>query len=762
MQTLTQTRPLARLSDSLSLFAIDLAADAPAAKPMAVKTHHILQIDCSGSMSDQLPLIRKHIKNRVASLVKEGDLLSIGWFSGRIDYGILLETVEIKDLVDLSPVHAAVDRYLRPMGLTGFVGPLRKTAELLKDVQRQHPQHANSLFFMSDGHDNQWNRTDVLAACRELAPLVSSPVIVEYGYYCNRPLLLEMAEALGGSHIFAEGFSSYEPLLENVLQRAVISTKKREVAVDADDLVLPIAYALEQMGDETQVVTYAIEQGRVQVPEHVQTLYLIGKPSPRQIASTGQAQALGLAQPALGALLLLSQRLDSARAREVLRFLGDVALIKQFGSAYGKQALSDFQAQVLKHLSGAPLYTQGYDPNLVPAPDAFCVLDLVGLLVADDQARYYPRHEAFNYRRISAKAGFGFTESEKEKLSALNASLLAVTSADEAQTLTAAIAALVAERTPLRTEYINPNPAVYFSTLVWNENRPNLSVLARFDIRVHLPANPYSLTSVESCTYRTYTLIQDGIINVKTLPVSVSAPTFSKLQAEGLIPADAVWTADGIYALNLAQLPVINQVRATGVSAAETAQATWKLYEAKAYAKAVKARLDALRPDAGSIGLAAIYGQEAANWLAGLGITDRGYSPNTVSQKSGEELQAVELLVKIPKFSTLPSVKAAQEKKKPNAADQMVLDALAKVDAALAPFGGQEAHEISYLQIEEKRAKLAERAAAHALSERKMGLLLSQGWFTEFASLDEHSLEVELGGEDRTVDFESRAIAVKI
>ena len=91
---------------------------------VAKKTNHIFVVDVSGSMSGDLPLIRTQLKNKLSNLMKEGDTISIVWFSGNRDAGILKEEVEVKSLKTLSDLHDAIDKWLRPVGLTAFQKPL--------------------------------------------------------------------------------------------------------------------------------------------------------------------------------------------------------------------------------------------------------------------------------------------------------------------------------------------------------------------------------------------------------------------------------------------------------------------------------------------------------------------------------------------------------------------------------------------------------------------------------------------------------------
>lgn len=160
-------------------------------KAVSVATNHILFVDVSGSMSWDLPNMRTHMKNKLSSLVKEGDTITIGYFSGRNQFGVLVEEVEIATLQDLTSIHQAIDRFLKPICLTGFKEPLQETKRVIQRIKGNRPDSAFSFFFLTDGHDNQWSEREILQACEELEADVVSATIVEYGYYCNHNLLVK-------------------------------------------------------------------------------------------------------------------------------------------------------------------------------------------------------------------------------------------------------------------------------------------------------------------------------------------------------------------------------------------------------------------------------------------------------------------------------------------------------------------------------------------------------------------------------------------
>src|SRR5690606_27742427 len=69
----------------------------------------IFAIDVSGSMSYDLRLIRTQLKNKIPDLIGINDTISIIWFSGRSQSGILKEGVTVSNLQDLQKLNEAID-----------------------------------------------------------------------------------------------------------------------------------------------------------------------------------------------------------------------------------------------------------------------------------------------------------------------------------------------------------------------------------------------------------------------------------------------------------------------------------------------------------------------------------------------------------------------------------------------------------------------------------------------------------------------------
>ena len=126
-----------KVADGLYLARQTVSKTPAPAKPVEVPTNHVVVIDCSGSMSYDLPQIRTQLKKKLPKLIGEKDTLSVIWFSGRGEFGALLEAEPVSTLADLKDVEKAIDRWLKPVGLTGFKEPLEEAGKLIERVGKK-------------------------------------------------------------------------------------------------------------------------------------------------------------------------------------------------------------------------------------------------------------------------------------------------------------------------------------------------------------------------------------------------------------------------------------------------------------------------------------------------------------------------------------------------------------------------------------------------------------------------------------------------
>ena len=766
-----------KVSDTLYLIH-QSASKAPTAKPVEVPTNHIAVIDCSGSMSGDLPKIREQLKKKLPKMLREKDTISIIWFSSRGEFGTLLEAEPVATLKDLKEVETAIDRWLRPVGMTGFREPLEEVAKLAARVTKKNPGSAHSLFFMSDGCDNQsYNRADIMKAVEQAGAAVSSSTFVEYGYYADRQLLTSMAEKAGGALIFAQDFDQYAPSFEAALQKRGSGAPRVEVKIQGDP-VAGFAWAV----DGTDLVTYGVEDGKIHVPESTTGVWYVAP------SSVGTVETLQDTGPSYAALALYAGRMKSDIVLSLLRFNGDVAFIDQFSGLFGKQKYSEFQeAAKAAAFDGSKRLTKGCDPKRVPRDDAFTTIDFLRILSKDDGNRLLLDHPLFKYSRIGrgrVDSGEALTSDEMDEIAKLTQQLSGEKNVKKVQEINTRIAAITASKQPALKFEAEASPDGYsISNLTFNEDRPNISVLVRKTGTVDLsPRLPDSLRGntigkppekFPSFIFRNYTVVKDGLTNVSALPVKLSDATRSylaQLVQDGDVPEAAVSLGKDADVVYLDRLPIINRKMVKEVSAKALFEKEYALTKARAAQKVYNTYRKDLFPKK-SEGFEAIYGKEASDWLKEQGVTDySGFNPKSVQAESTDFYMGKELTVSLKGLSSLPSlkdVKAAIVKGKLNAGAALMAPYVKEVEDFLvspAYTGSPKKDQLleAWIEGQQKTATNTVRGLLFEMAQIKFSVIVGQVWFKEFKSLDENTLTIDVDGQNIEGKVEAKEVQVMI
>jgi len=767
-----------KIADKLYLVRQTVAKGAAPAKPVEVPTNHIAVIDCSGSMYSELPHIREQLKKRIPKLLKEKDTFSLLWFSGRGQYGVILEGEPVATLADLSDVNAAIDRWLKCVGLTGFKEPLESIEDLTKKLAKKN-QNTNALFFMSDGWDNQSSRADVLKAAEKASKFVSSSTFVEYGNYADRQLLTAMAEKSGGNFIFAEQFDKYAPQFEAAMQKKISGAPRIEVKIEGD-AVGGFAYALHD-GD---LITFAAA-GTAAVPEDLPVLYYV---SPTPIGSvvgdlngTASSRTTGDDfDAAYAAVSLFSVRMKPEIVFPFLKALGDVTFIEQFSGCFGKQKYSAFMdAAKTAAFDPKARFTKGYDPKKVPRDDAFTVLQFLNLLQADEGNKVLLDHSEFKYNRIGrAKldASEHLNANEKAEFEKLTSELAGEKDVKKIKALNEKLSALTANKGEALKFIADPSPEGYpVNTLTFNEDRPNVSILIRktgtVDLSSRLPAEHKGKIpeKLQTFIFRNYAVIKDGIVNVEKLPVRLSEATFKILKTEGVVTGD--YRADYDYVIDLKALPVINRDMVKQTSAKTFFTLSFELTKAQAAQKVYNGFAKELLPAKKSEGFAALYGDEAATWLKDQGFTDySGFNPKGTVAESTDFYMAKQLKVSLKGYSSLPSLKDAKAKiasGKPNPPTALMKPYIEEVEKFLASdaytkAAAKEQVLEAWLKGQAKSATEECRRLIYRVAQTTFSLVVGQTWFSEFSSIDENKLDIDVDGTKVACTVEMKEIEEKL
>jgi len=657
-------------------------------------THRIVVADCSGSMYHELAKLRAHLKNKLPTLVQPNDSLSLLWFSGRDEFGIIFEDVMISSLTDLSNIHKAIDRFLTPMGLTGFTQPLQEVKRVIERSKRD----SATLSFMTDGYDNQGRRSDILDAAAQLADHVASATFVEYGYYANHELLVEMADVVSGTVVLAENFERYTETLNDAMN----GSYGKRIAVEAHDVAADDFNFVVGTNGHNFIVGVP-KAGQLSFPSDVVAYAHFVDGGGDGITIEGDVRQACFVVAALIQRGMLDAALMLAAA------IGDRALYKSIENAFSKQDYGRAVALAVKIGSSADLLyaDSGRQTNLQPDPNAYNVLELLFDLSGGSGNLLNVSHPEFDYNPLGGH----------RPTAAINESGFVPVFTDKSTQVLGEI-----------------------STLKFAEDRPNVSILTRRDGLVSLPPNNIPGLSdeiVESFVWRNYAIIADGIVNVSKLPVIISAETFAKLRDERkLFPAKARHQKDVTYVIDVSGMPVMNRAMATPTTLTELFTTQHKLLQAECLMKVAKLRVE--KP-AFSAAFAEKYGEEGATLLKECGVTPGGFSPRTEKAEAIDARLAKFAIVSLAGFSTIPSVgevrdKVALGKSLPPSAQALanainIIDEIEDEDIPAA--------------IEDTKATIAN--LRNKLVMMKFGIILGKRLPTDMIDLEDTTREMDFG-----------------
>lgn len=659
--------------------------------------NHVFVVDVSGSMWNDLPQIRTALKNIISMTGKEEDTASLIWFSGRGQCGVVFENVLLSDINTINTIHQSIDRFIKPIGATGFVDPIRLAMSISIDDKK-----VSSLIMMTDGYDNCSVRSQIIEESEKLKNRYSSIAFIEYGYYADRNMIASMAQAANGIHMFADGVSNYEKLLEertsNIAHVQNIEVKVNKAAKDCIFIE----------GKRVRIVP--VKEGKALVPESIDKVHSI---VPKDVLSKQ------LSEDHLYMILFYAAKTENDKlVWDVLQVLGDVKLIRMYSNCFTKQEMSAFEKECETcAIEPDTRFFEGKDPFAVPDKNAPTVMELLfGLSAEDADTQLLTKSVYWDYKRIG-RARTSESEYPRFIESALG--------------------------------------GVALKNLVFSTERPNVSIQTVVSGMVELPENEHGLGSVPSFITRNYTIIKDGIVNVTKLPVLMNANAFEQLSSK-FSNTVIERTNDKVHTVfDLAGVPVVNRGMVESVSSEKFCEAVATLQKTKAALKVVKHKLDSLGTNTKTAGMVQQYGEEAAKWLSSIGVRDYGFSKvGTTQEDASDEYEAIELSVKIAGLSSLPAINAVEKKiesgKKLNVADSLIKTFL---DMYVSE------SDVGKLATIRAGWEIIKKEVEEELSNYTNALILGRKWFCEDAVF---SSEINIAGIKTTMSAEKRRVTIKI
>lgn len=717
------------------------------------KVNHIIVTDVSGSMSNDLPEIRKNLKNKISNLVKsEEDTISIVCFSGKNDAIILKEDVHVNSLKQLNDLNEAIDKFLKPIGLTAFAKPLELTNEIIDRISKSNPDSLFSLIFMSDGYSNDdtsWSA--VMNAVKQLSAKLSSTVIVEYGWNADSARLTEIATALGGEKIFSADLSEYDVIIDNSLNKKHAGGKKIVVEI-GDDYLYDFAFTVSN----DSILLYNIVDGKITVNSDIGNVNFFSKKAIGAISNNVNSDTV---TSLYAAIYTLSDRLLSEDAEKIFYALGDQYHYQMLSNAYGKQKLNEFKSAIKECVVDTTKRFPLGIANISPVDDnAYCLMNLIADLGNVNNCQFFPNHESFQYNRIGRKrvaVGSNLTDADKQRLS----------EAKNVEEAAAILKEFEEKKLDIKFININPNRGYSVSDLVWNENRANLSLRIRIDGEVNLPSNKFNIDKVSSFKYNTFTLIKDGILNIDKLPVGYDLDLEKHLIANSVkyeLEYNKTTSVPYYIIIDLTSLPIINRGMVRNISAVELGKLEFELTKIQATKKVYDYYKKSLFPTESKT-YVDMLGQDCADWLKEIGITDfNGFQPKSTAGESTDHYMSVNLITKIKGLSTFPKVidvVAKIQSNKPLKLNEMVMaDAIKKYleqlesDMYLSLDDVQQKEVLKkYLETKSSALNKQRRDILQQIAQIKFSLILSRKNFVEFKSFDDNKLTLVI--DNQSIDF---------
>jgi len=662
---------------------------ATAATAGRVPVNNYVAIDGSGSMYGTIDDLRNQVKMKLPSIMGPDDTLSMVVFSSRGEVHKVCEGVKTWDFKSVYPL---IDRLVRATNMTGFIDPLKEIAAMRDRVGAKHPG-ANSFWFLSDGDENQGSRAQVIEAMKLASAKMDSVTVVEFGRYANRALLTDMATTGNGRRIFAPNFAAYEPEFEATMGRKLTGGKRVDVKLDGEP-VAGLVYGFQ--GND--LLTFSVANGHVSVPKDVSfisylsasavgenqhTLETFAKVSamgatanPRAISPTSE-MALGV-NHAYAALSLFAVRLKGEVVIPLLKSLGDVKLIEAFSTCFGKEKYSDFEKLAREAAFGRGRFEKGYNPDAVPADDAFTVFRLLEILTKNQGNKLRIEEFEKSYAKIGrAKiaSAENLTVDEAAKVEEYNAeidvlradlkgkrsSMVIEQIKEKIAAVEAKIQVILDSKSPALKFEATPVPeGIPMTNLIFNEETPNVSVQTTRQGKVALKdriqaemarlvadskANPANDSEnadkllqiakipevMDTFRFRNYAILKDGWCNADELPVRLTKATLDELVAAGFTmamlkdPPASFPTAGNVdVTIILKGMPTMNRQMVKETSARKLFELEYRLTKLRAEQKVYKAFKTETVGAKKSEGFVATYGEYAEKFLKELGLTESG------------------------------------------------------------------------------------------------------------------------------------------
>lgn len=742
-----------QLNNSLGIVKVSNMISVDETKGVPSTVHHVFCIDISGSMSSVLRQMREQLKAKLPEVVQNNDDITIIYFAQRSACGIVREFAKLTTADDIRELSKDIDKYLKPSGWTDFVPPLEITQKVINKMQSASSDLFNFVFLSDGGHnDSPWQ--NVVDELNNLKGKVSSATIIEFGNWADSNALQEMAETLGGSKIFDQDFDQYQVDIENILKSKTAPRLAFNISDFKSDMRLQLMFAIDRQTNSIKIYsTDRVEE--IFIPVDTTELIYVSKSKGKSEDFSLKGFDRSTLDSLYASIYVYSCKLKYDIVESLLYSSRDKELIDLYCNSFGKQKLAEFQDRVLDRIFNPSDNIELTDSKYRPNPKRYCVMNFVDDIMNDD-GKIYLFHPEFNYSRTGAKSITKkiLTEDQKQRLSKVSTKLKADKILSEADA-----------NSPVM-EIKDTTEGVSVNKLQWNKERANLSLQVSIDVNVKLPKNDVGIpegTIIPSYIVRNYTLIKDGILNVTKLPLSISNKLAGKFKRMGLVESEG----NGVYVINISTLPIINKRCTESVTSLDMAKLETELLENQCYLK----YLSYLKTECSITNSIdkVVDKDKKSNWtkeqyayLSSLGITNRGYSPKTELDYSGDFYMANTLKTSIEKFSSLPKIETIIEKnslgKKLTAAEEYLYLCINNIQAKVKVSSEKFERVCELIDDYKKRAEILNREIA----KNKFSIILSRKWFLDKNDFDDNQVVAKINGNDHIISWSFKETKVNL
>lgn len=652
--------------------------------------NHLWIYDRSGSMHYLLKSLGDDMV-RLSKLLKKDDTLTLSWFSGEGSFRTILKGFLITKDNDFSKIEQIVRANISSLGTTCFSEVLHDTVTTIQELKVTFPENTFVLSFFTDGYPVVSNyKKEIESITKALSSLqadIGEALFIGYGDYYNRELLSEMTELVGGTLVHSETLDDYDKSMTILIKSGRAS---RKISVDFDEDVILV------FGKSSgQIVVYPMRGKKAMVADSESEIFAVTKKKPK--VSKENLESMYAAAYALAS----KGQIDEAL--EWLGRIGDKYLIDRLYNAFTTSEIGEVTNEIHNAtFDESKRFLDGQKSNYVPKADAFCLLEAIDELIADKNAYFYPSHKDWDYKRIGAE-----------------------------------------KKTKDGYEKFNRDAEIKcaFDNLTMSNDRLNLSILTRINGYIMLPNDCKSLSlekHLDCYQWRNYTLVKDGILNVRKLPCSMSKETFQSLRAGGLIAKKKTWKENEIYTLDLKRIPIINRVIADGNDSARVlANLVMKDNHLAAEMKILKYFHNELTPDAiKATVFSDQFSDDQMKYLLGHGVrADGSYSPPTEGEESNDYYIATTFELKPAGWSSLPKVSDVLSKPKLNAPGQVMKTFY---DEHKPQTELKDVASVSKIERKIEEVKNEQKKIRSKIQRAKFAVVLGKRWFKEFNNVREN------------------------